>query len=736
MISYDEKNKIFQIDTDHTSYLIGIADKEQFLGSIYYGKRIRPGQNLSCLMGIEDAPFTPSVNKGERGSFYDVFPMEYPGSGVGDYRNGALTVTNSYGQKDCQILYESYEIVRGKPDLPGLPHTFAGEDDRVDTLILHCRDPYIGLQADLFYSAFPSEDVITRSVKVRNEGEGPLFLNRVMSACLDIRDSDLDVLTLPGSWARERKIERTALGNGTFSIGSRRGISSHQYQPFMALVSRGVTEDSGEVYAIHFVYSGSFLASAEKDHYHHIRMLMGIHPDCFSWKLAAGEEFTAPEAVMTYSNSGLGIMTRNLHHLYRRHLILSPYLHRDRPVLINNWEATYFDFDEEKLLDIALEAHSLGIEMLVMDDGWFGHRLKENSSLGDWYVNRDRLPNGLGHLSDALHAMGMKFGIWMEPEMVSPDSDLYRQHPDWAIAAVGRPGTESRNQYVLDLSRSEVRDYVWNCIRNVLHSTRIEYLKWDMNRQLTDLGSKELPPDRQGELMHRYVLGVYDLQERLLKEFPDLLFENCTSGGGRYDPGMLYYSPQIWCSDDTDAGERLIIQEGTELLYPLSTMGAHVSACPNHIVGRVTPFQTRGDVALAGTFGYELDVRKLSPEEKKMVPGQIAIYKRFAELIREGDYYRLASVRENQICDAWMLVSGDQSEALLTYVQARAEANEKSRFLKLAGLKPDQNYNIEWVHEGRKDSCLGGDVLMSAGIRIPELFGDYRSELIYLKEEC
>ena len=429
---------------------------------------------------------------------------------------------------------------------------------------------------------------------------------------------------------------------------------------------------------------------------------------------------------MTYSSEGLGKMTRTFHDLYRNHLIRSPYLHEKRPILINNWEATYFDFDEKKLLEIAEEASELGIEMLVMDDGWFGKRSMDDSSLGDWYVNEEKLKGGLNALVENVKQTGMKFGIWVEPEMISPESELYRKHPDWAIQIPGRDITQSRAQYVLDLSREEVADEVYEMIAAVLRSADISYVKWDMNRQIATMGSSSLPDDRQGELAHRYILGVYRMQERLITDFPELLLENCASGGGRFDPGMLYYSPQIWCSDDTDAVERLAIQEGTAMLYPVSAIGAHVSVCPNHSVGRTTPFETRGDVALLGTFGYELDITKLSPEEKDLVKVQVEKYHKYNDLIREGDYYRLASAAENRYYDSWMIVEKDKSRALLFYVQVMARANAKSRFIRLAGLDPERRYEAE----GKEYT---GNTLMQAGIRIPAEFGDFKSRLIEIR---
>lgn len=725
-ITYLEKEQLFQLDTKHTSYVIGIADEEKFIGHVYYGRKIRP-QDAHYLMRTGEAPFVPSKNNRDRVSFLDCFPMEYPGNGLGDYRESAIAVRTLEGHTAVSLAYDSYEITDEKPKLKGLPSAF-GKKGECQTLILHCRDMALGLEVSLLYTAFEDSDVITRSVKVKNAGTQAIYLTKVYSACLDMDNQDFEMLTLHGSWARERQIEYRSIGYGKQSIGSVRGESSHQEHPFFALKAKGATETSGNVYGIHFVYSGNFLGQAERNQFDGVRAVMGIHPENFCWKLEMEEEFTAPEVVLTYSSDGLGQMTRNLHDMYRNHLIRGEYKDKKRPILINNWEATYFDFNTEKLLGIAERAAALGIEMLVMDDGWFGHRGDDNTSLGDWFVNETKLTGGLKYLVDEVKKLGLKFGIWFEPEMISPDSELYRAHPDWAIQIPGRTPSLCRNQYVLDLSRKDVLDYTYESVAKILRSADIDYVKWDMNRQLSDLGSLQLPADRQGELYHRYVLGVYELQERMITEFPHLLLENCSGGGARFDPGMLYYSPQIWSSDDTDAIERLKIQEGTALIYPLSSMGAHVSDCPNHTVGRVTPFETRGYVALAGTFGYELDITKIAKEEQEMIPKQVAMYHKYNDLVREGDYYRIASYTQNHEYDCYMVVSKDQKEALVTFVQVLNRPNCHSRNLHLQGLNPDFNYVIE----GEEGRVYGGDLLMNAGLLVQNPWGDFKGQLIHL----
>lgn len=723
-IRYDEANRIFELDTRNTSYRIGIADEEGFVGHIYYGQKIRP-QKCDQFLRTCEAPFVPSKNNRERCSFMDTFPTEYSGNGIGDYRESCIAVKTANGSRTVDLKFVDYDIVNGKPGISGLPASFAGEEE-VQTLVVHMMDGGCGIDVDLIYSVFEDEDVITRSVSVKNAGDRDIRLTKVYSACIDMDDEDFEMLTLHGSWARERQIERRPIAYGKQSVSSLRGESSHQDHPFMAWMTKGTDQTTGDVYGMHFVYSGNFIVQIEKSQFDSIRAVMGIHSEGFEWWLTPGETFTAPEVVLTYSHDGLGQMTRNLHDFYRCHMIRSRYLHQKRPVLINNWEATYFDFDTDKLLAIAKSAAEHGIEMLVMDDGWFGHRNDDATSLGDWFVNENKIKGGLKHLVDEVNKLGLKFGIWMEPEMISPDSELYRKHPDWAFAVPERTATLSRNQYVLDLSRKEVRDYVYECVHNVISSANIEYVKWDMNRQLTDIGSVEFTEDRQGELAHRYVLGVYELQERLVNDFPDLLLENCSGGGARFDPGMLYYSPQIWCSDDTDAIERLSIQEGTELIYPLSTMGAHVSDCPNHTVGRSTPFMTRAHVALAGTFGYELDITKISEEERAMIPEQVSMYHKYNDLVREGDYYRVASYRENGLYDCWMVVAKDKSEALVTYVQVLGRPNVHSRKIKLLGLDVTAGYRLDGT-----EKVYGGDLLMNAGMLIETMRGDYMSRLYH-----
>lgn len=722
-VTFNEEKKIFRLDTEKSTYVMGVSP-EGFLGHIYYGDRLFMEAD-NYLLRMEEPPYTPSVNKREKSAFLDFFPMEYPTGGIGDYRESCLNIRNAAGNMGCELHYTGHEIYKDKKGLKGLPASFATEDE-AETLEITLKDADLDLEVVLSYTAFEKENVITRSVRVQNQGKEDLRIEKILSACLDMDNENFSMLSLHGTWARERHIQTGELHYGKQVISSARGESSHQEHPFIALVTNGTEQENGKVYAMHFVYSGNFMAETELCQFDNLRMTMGINPEEFSWLLTPGEEFQAPEVVIVYSGNGLGAMTRSYHDFYRNHLIRSKFKYEKRPILINNWEATYFDFNTDKLLDIAREAKKCGIEMLVMDDGWFGKRNSDNCSLGDWKVNEEKITGGLKHLVDEVNKIGLQFGIWFEPEMISPDSDLYRAHPDWAIQIQGREATQSRNQYVLDFSRPEVRDYAYECVASVLRSANIAYVKWDMNRQLSDLGSSYLPKERQQELFHRYVLGVYELQERLVTEFPDLLLENCSGGGARFDPGMLYYSPQIWCSDNTDAVERLMIQEGSALIYPLSVIGAHVSDCPNHSVGRVTPFETRGHVALAGTFGYELDITKIPEEDRALIPEQTATYNKYRHLIQQGEYYRIASYRENHKYDCWALSSQDKKEVLVTYVQVLGVPNSHSRKVFLRGFDPKVTYRLEGTEE-----TYTGEMLMKGGFLMKDFWGDFKSRLYH-----
>lgn len=721
-ISYNEQERVFRLDTRHTTYLMGLAGRENFLGHIYYGPSV-PDDNMTYLLRLEERPGTPDSNPRERASFCDCFPFEYPAWGGGNFREPCLRVKTASGGGNCELFYESHRILHGKPGLEGLPACYG---EHSSTLEITLKDPALELKVRLLYTVFEDVDAVCRSVRVENCGSQALELTAALSACLELDNENFDLITLHGSWAREQNIDRRPLASGKQGAFSLRGISSHQFHPFLALCEHTATQERGLVYGMSFVYSGNFLAQAEVDQYNKVRAVLGIHPDSFQWHLEPGESFQAPEVVLVCSDAGLGGMSRTFHDLFRGHLIRGQRKHR--PTLVNSWEACYFDFDHDRLLRLGQEAARYGIELLVVDDGWFGKRNDETTSLGDWRVNEEKLPGGLKRLGEELAEIGVKLGVWMEPEMISPDSDLYRSHPDYAMTIPGRAPTLARNQLVLDLTRKEVRDCIYEQIAAVLRSAPIVYLKWDMNRPLTDVYSASLPPERQEEVAHRYVLGLYELQERLATNFPDLLLENCCSGGGRFDAGMLYYSPQIWTSDNAEAVDRLVIQEGTSLVYPLSAMGAHVAACPSHVNGRVTPFEIRGRVSLPGCFGYELDIDKLSGEEQALIPKQLEEYRKYGPVFREGDCYRLASYRENHTYDAIMAVSKDKSTAVISLVQVKSRAYRRSLRLKLAGLEERALYRREdtgEVHTGA--GWIRGGLLAEA------VQSDYLSLLVVLR---
>lgn len=730
-IFYNEKDKAFKLRANNTDYMMKVCE-EGYLAHVYYGNKV-PDEDLTYLLRLDESPFTPATNDRDRASFMDTLPFEYPCFGLGDYRESAFKIMDANGMSTCDLRYVSHKMYEGKPKLEGLPATFATEESGCSTLEITMYDKYADIEVVLIYTAFDKLDVITRSAVITNKSEKPFKITRALSACVDFDTDKMDMITLNGSWARERAVERCRLHHGKQLVDSCRGESSHQNNPFVALCDNNADEDKGEVFGFNFVYSGNFYAQAEVTQHKKTRFLMGINPLDFQWLLEKGESFTCPEVVMVHSDEGIGKMSRTFHDLYRNNLIRGEYKDKRRPILINNWEATYFNFDTDKLIDIAKEASKLGIEMLVMDDGWFGHRDSDNSSLGDWFVYEKKLKGGLKYLVDEVNKLGMKFGIWFEPEMISPDSELYKAHPDWAIQIKGRPLTLCREQYVLDYSRKEVRDYVYGMMKKILDSANIEYIKWDMNRQLTEVGSATLPAERQRELWHRYVLGVYDLMDRLTTDYPHILLENCSGGGARFDPGMLYYSPQIWCSDDTDAIERLKIQHGTSMCYPCSAMGAHVSDCPNHTVGRNTPFKTRGHVAMVGTFGYELDVTRIPQEDRDAIPAQIEEFNKFNKLVRTGDHYRIGNMFEDNTWDAWEFVAKDKSEALFEFVQVLARPNERSRRIKLKGLEPEAYY----YEESEPDKKISGAALMNAGINIAKmwngdgLYGDFCSKILH-----
>ena len=731
MITFNENYQIFSLETKNSTYSIKIDNG--FLLHAYYGKKIS-GDDLTYLTRHREFGFASINPEREKLSYMDYIPFELPVDGLGDFRESAISVVSSKGHNGIEPKYVSHRIYKGTHVLNGLPCVFG---EGAETLEINSVDEILNVEVTVLYTIFDGIDAVIRSTKIRNLCSEPVKIKKCFSVSFDMDNEDFDMITLNGSWARERHIDRHTVNMGLHQAKSNRGESSHQEHPFLAVLEHKADWNSGRVYGLNFIYSGNFVANVQRNQFDQLRIQMGINPENFMWTLNQNEEFVSPQAVVTYSEEGMNGMSHQFHALYRNHLVRSKYNHQMRPILINNWEATYFDFNTEKILDIAREASKDGIEMLVLDDGWFGHRNFDDSSLGDWFVNETKLPGGLKYLADEVNKLGMKFGLWFEPEMISPDSELFRAHPDWAIQIPDRKPGLSRQQLVLDITRPEVLDFQYNQIKKILASANIEYIKWDMNRQLSDIGSVLLEGDRTGEFFHRYVLAMYEFQNRLVTDFPDLLLENCSGGGARFDPGMLYYSPQIWCSDDTDAVERLEIQEGTALMYPLSTMGAHVSVCPNHAVGRVTPFKTRGYVALAGTFGYELDITKLNSEERSLIPGQIALYKKFNPLVREGVYYKIASYAENHNFDCWMNVKDDKSEALVTFVQVLNHPNMKTRMIKLTGLDGDTVYTVSYPDEDQNNfpPCkMKGETLMNAGLPVRRDWGDFQGKLIYLSK--
>ena len=726
MIAVDEQSRVFTLNTQSTTYQMK-ADQYGVLLHTYYGPRAEG--DLSYLIRYADRACAANPNEvgTDRTYSLDTLPQEYSTCGVGDQRLPSIEIRQADGSRAVDLRLTDWEVERGKYVLDGLPF-FHGADG--ETLQLYLEDAATDLVVKLSYGVFEEYDLITRSVEVCNYGKQPVQLCQCASLCLDFLRADLDLITFDGCHMMERCPSRTPLRPGTQGVGSVRGASSHQHNPFVVLCDHDANEDYGVCYGAMLLYSGNFQIQVEASQYNNARLVMGINPYHFCWTLGPNESFTAPEAALVCSPHGLGQMSRRLHRAIRERLIRDPLKGQRRPVLINNWEATYFNFDADKLVEIAGTAASLGIELFVMDDGWFGQRGDDNRGLGDWQVNTDKLPGGLEALAPRLKALGMRFGIWIEPEMVNEDSELYRAHPDWALAIPGRAPARGRNQLVLDFSRPEVRRYIYDQIKAVLSSAEVSYVKWDMNRSLSDVWSAALPPERQGEVYHRYVLGVYEMLEWLRRDFPHILIEGCAGGGGRFDGGMLYYTPQIWCSDNTDAIDRLRIQYGTSFCYPASAVGAHVSVAPNHQTGRVTPLETRGAVAMAGSFGYEMDLGKTSEEERDIIRRQTAFFKEHYSLIQQGDYYRLSDPFRDGPCTAWEQVSPDGREALVTVVTGSTHAAPPFLALRLKGLDPQAVYRINGG-EGR----YSGSALMEAGYPLPMLTGDYQSVQICLEAE-
>lgn len=716
---------VFQIETADTMYQMKV-DAFGVLNHLWYGAKT--GCVMDYLLDYPDVGFSGNIYEAENQRTYslDTLPLEYASGGVGDFRVPAISVTHENGSCALDLRYQEYHIVKGKYHIPGLPAVYAAED-KAETLEIVLKDTATDVKVILKYGVLEQENVITRSVVVCNQGKTPVILNRVHSLCMDIPYGDWEWIHFHGRHTKERQVERAALIHGIQESSSGRGMSSHQQNPTVLLCERNTTEDHGFCMGAALLYSGGFQTQIERDQLDQTRIVMGIHPDTFAWHLEEGDSFYAPEVMLSCSDKGFAELSHRFHHVIRNNVCRGKYKLSPRPVLINNWEATYFDFNSKKIEEIARQASALGIDMMVLDDGWFGKRDSDCSGLGDWVVNEKKLQGGLGRLIGRINDLGMKFGIWMEPEMVSEDSELYRSHPEWAIRIPGRAPMRGRYQLALDMSNPEVIRYLHRVISKILRENNIEYVKWDINRSICDWYTPTLPERRQLELPHRYILGLYELLERLTGEFPDILFEGCCGGGGRFDAGMLYYCPQTWCSDDTDAHERTVIQYGTSFFYPISTVGSHVSAVPNHQTGRMTSIQARGVVAMAGSFGYELDLNKLSEEEKQEVKDQVKTYKRYQDLIYNGLYYRVCDPMAGKL-SVWEFVAKDQSEVLVQGVVYRAEPNELRRRIRLTGLAEEAYYQVEG-----EETVYTGAALMAGGILLPEIKGDDVAVQICLK---
>ena len=726
-VRFDEKKNLFTLQTLESTYQMKVDDHGVLLHT-YYGAPADE-TDFSYLIGPEDRGFSgqPGDEKKDRTYSMDYYPLEYPVQGNGDFRVKALKAGFEGEVPALDLRFVSYELEKGKPSLPGLPALFEAEAGEVETLKITLKDRLEEIYVTLFYGVFEKKNVITRAASIENRSGKNVTLKRALSLGLDFMEGDLDLIHFSGKHAGERQFERRNLPHGITEISSSRGTSSHHHNPFVILCDKDTTEDFGNAYGVSFIYSGGFKIQMEKDQVDGIRLVCGLDDEEFLWKLAPGETFVTPEAALSYSEKGLTVLSDQFQKAYHANLIRSPWKDKKRPTLVNNWEATYFGFDAEKLLKIAGEAADLGLDMLVLDDGWFGKRNDDNSGLGDWFVNEKKLGCTMKELVDRVNALGLKFGIWLEPEMVSEDSDLYRTHPDWVLQIPGREPNRSRNQLVLDLSRKEVREYMKKFIDDTLSCANISYVKWDMNRSVDNVYSAADPTLSQGAIRHKYVLGLYEVMEDMLTRHPDLLLEGCSGGGGRFDAGMLYYAPQIWCSDNTDAIERLRIHYGTSFGYPMSSVSAHVSVCPNHQNGRVTPFKTRGICAMQGSFGYELDLSKLSEEDKAEARRQITVYNENWELFQSGSYYRLNSPMENHDYTAWSYVSKDQRKASLSVIYTDLHGNPKPVRVKLKGLKKDVSYDVD-------GTVYTGAALMRGGLLIPKPACNYDSYMVCIRE--
>jgi alpha-galactosidase len=724
-IKWNEKDKVFHLYNHRVSYFIQLVHGK-YPAHLYWGRRVSSLQPASIL-SYKKRAFSPMTEPSDPSFSLDTLPQEYPAFGNGDFRTPAYQLRTKDGSTITEFIYDSHKIFQGKPPLKGLPAAYVEDSTEADTLVLTLVDSKLGIGLHLQYTIYRDIDVITRSVLFEHLGSDEVEIHHSMSMSVDFHHANWDWLHLHGTWAKERHIERQPVHRGIQSISSSRGASSHQHNPFLALLSKHATEEYGDVYGVSLVYSGNFQASIETSPFDTTRLSIGINPFDFIWLLKPGETFQTPEALMVYSSEGLGGMSRTFHTLLRTRVCRGIHRDKPRPVLLNNWEATRFHFSEEKLKEMADAASQLGIELFVLDDGWFGKRDNDKSSLGDWQVDQKKLPHGLKGIAEYMQKKGMQFGLWVEPEMISPDSHLYRKHPDWCLHVPGRKRTLSRNQLVLDLTRKEVCDWLVETLTSLFESAPISYVKWDMNRNMTEVRSAVLPSERQKETAHRYMLNLYQILEILTNRFPHILFESCSGGGGRFDPGMLYYMPQTWTSDNTDAVERLKIQYGTSMVYPAITMGAHVSDVPNHQVGRMTPMKMRCHVAMAANLGFELNVEKLTKEDKRTVMEELRFYHQIKDLVWYGDMYRLLSPFEGTDT-AWMYVASNQERAVVFYYKTLATPNPPFFRLPLRGLKPAWLYTI---NHGEKK--FYGDELMKMGLSMLLIKSDFLSETFYLQ---
>ncbi|MGJ3920747.1 alpha-galactosidase [Limosilactobacillus mucosae] len=717
-IQVNASNRLFHLQTKHTSYVFHVIE-DGSLGQLYYGPKIPFKDDYANLNTREEHDCTNTRTDEDVEFQAELLKQEYAGLGKGDYRYPAFQITYPNGSRTSEFQYRDYELKDGKARLTGLPSTFADDSNDSQTLTVKLADGDLELQ--LHYTIFADEDVIVRSTTFVNHGK-TVFLNRALSAQLDLPDANYDFIQFAGSWSRERHLHRSHLRPGTQSISSLRTASSHQENPFFMLARPHTDNNQGAVFGFNFVYSGNFLDSVEVDQFDTTRVLIGINPDEFGWKLNSGDSFQTPEVIFSYTDNGFNALSQQLGAFYAQHLINPHFAHQERPILINNWEATFMDFTEDKLMPIVKRAKELGIEMFVLDDGWFGYRDDDRSSLGDWFVDEKKFNHGIAGFAKRVHDLDMKFGLWFEPEMISIDSKLYQTHPEWMIKTPGRGQTPGRHQFVLDMSRKEVVDYLFGLMSHIIQDAKLDYIKWDMNRNITEMYGADLPADQQLEFSHRYILGVYDLYDRLTKAFSDVLFESCASGGGRFDLGMMYYAPQAWCSDDTDAIERIKIQDGTSYGYTPSMWGAHVSAVPNDQVGRLTSIDTRAKVAYFGAFGYELDVTELSDEEQATIKQQVAFYKQYRKLFQFGTFYRLETPDTSDNVYAWETVSPDKQTAIGMRYQILNGANPAYIRYYFKGLDPERHYT---VNDGSE--VFSGAELMNAGYFVPRVMNRLQS---------